>query len=46
VVSPDLGYAKSAAAFARRLGLPVAAGAKTDQRLRVHITAIIATGRP
>ena len=28
VVSPDLGYAKSAAAFARRLGLPVAAGAK------------------
>ena len=28
VVSPDLGYAKSAAAFARRLGLPVAAGSK------------------
>ncbi len=28
VLSPDLGYAKSAAAFARRLGLPVAAGAK------------------
>jgi ribose-phosphate pyrophosphokinase len=28
VVSPDLGHAKSAAAFARRLGLPVAAGAK------------------
>ena len=28
VVSPDLGYAKSAAAFARGLGLPVAAGAK------------------
>src|ERR1700749_1226140 len=28
VVSPDLGYAKSAAAFARRLGLTVAAGAK------------------
>jgi ribose-phosphate pyrophosphokinase len=28
VVSPDLGYAKSAAMFARRLGLPVAAGAK------------------
>ena len=25
VVSPDLGYAKSAAAFARRLGVPVAA---------------------
>jgi ribose-phosphate pyrophosphokinase len=28
VVSPDLGNAKSAAAFARRLGLPVAAAAK------------------
>src|SRR6201996_3222448 len=28
VVSPDLGGAKSAASFARRLGLPVAAGAK------------------
>jgi ribose-phosphate pyrophosphokinase len=28
VVSPDLGNARSAAAFARRLGLPVAAGAK------------------
>src|ERR1700734_1285865 len=28
VVSPDLGYAKSAAAFARRLGLSGAAGAK------------------
>jgi ribose-phosphate pyrophosphokinase len=28
VVAPDLGYAKSAAAFARRLGLPVAAGSK------------------
>ncbi|HYZ52097.1 MAG TPA: ribose-phosphate pyrophosphokinase [Streptosporangiaceae bacterium] len=28
VVSPDLGYAKSAAVFGRRLGLPVAAGAK------------------
>jgi len=42
VVSPDLGYAKSAAAFARRLGLPVAAGAK--ERINdseVHITAII-----
>jgi ribose-phosphate pyrophosphokinase len=42
VVSPDLGYAKSAAAFARRLGLPVAAGAK--ERLsdtEVKITAII-----
>jgi len=48
VVSPDLGYAKSAAAFARRLGLPVAAGAK--ERIsdsEVHITAIIGdvTGR-
>jgi ribose-phosphate pyrophosphokinase len=42
VVSPDLGYAKSAAAFARRLGLPVAAGAK--ERLsddKVSISAII-----
>src|SRR2546428_13811591 len=28
VVSPDLGNAKSAAAFARKLGVPVAAGAK------------------
>lgn len=28
VVSPDLGYAKDAAAFARLLGVPVAAGAK------------------
>jgi ribose-phosphate pyrophosphokinase len=42
VVSPDLGYAKSAVAFARRLGLPVAAGAKermSDSEVRV--TAII-----
>lgn len=42
VVSPDLGNAKSASAFARRLGLPVAAGAK--QRFdddRVSITSII-----
>jgi ribose-phosphate pyrophosphokinase len=42
VVSPDLGYAKSAAAFARRLGVPVAAGAK--QRIsdvKVIISAII-----
>ena len=42
VVSPDLGYAKPAAAFARMLGLPVAAGAK--QRFsdkRVAITSII-----
>jgi ribose-phosphate pyrophosphokinase len=42
VVSPDLGYAKEAAAFARLLGVPVAAGAK--QRFpddRVEISAII-----
>jgi ribose-phosphate pyrophosphokinase len=42
VVSPDLGNAKSAADFARLLGLPVAAGAK--QRLSddsVTITSII-----
>lgn len=42
VLSPDLGYAKTAAAFARRLGLPVAAGAK--ERLsdsKVSISAII-----
>jgi ribose-phosphate pyrophosphokinase len=42
VVSPDLGNAKSAAAFAARLGLPVAAGAKErfDDR-KVSITSII-----
>ncbi|MGH3159992.1 MAG: ribose-phosphate diphosphokinase, partial [Streptosporangiaceae bacterium] len=42
VVSPDLGNARSAAIFARRLGLPVAAGAK--ERLSdtsVRITSII-----
>jgi ribose-phosphate pyrophosphokinase len=42
VVSPDLGNAKAAAAFARLLGVPVAAGAK--QRFaddRVSISAII-----
>jgi ribose-phosphate pyrophosphokinase len=42
VLSPDLGYAKSAAAFARRIGVPVAAGAK--QRFNdesVSISAII-----
>lgn len=38
VVSPDLGNAKSAAAFARLLGLPVAAGAK--QRISDHEVAI------
>jgi len=48
VVSPDLGNAKQAASFARRLGLPVAAGAKqrfSDQE--VTITSIIGdvTGR-
>jgi ribose-phosphate pyrophosphokinase len=42
VVSPDLGNAKEAAAFARLLGVPVAAGAK--QRFaddRVAISAVI-----
>jgi len=42
VVSPDLGNAKPASAFARRLGTPVAAGAK--QRFdddRVEISSII-----
>ncbi len=42
VVAPDLGYAKSAAAFARMLGLPVAAAAK--QRIsdtQVTISSII-----
>ena len=42
VVSPDLGYVKSAAEFARRLGVPVAAGSK--QRIsdsEVTIAAII-----
>ncbi|MDR3036578.1 MAG: ribose-phosphate pyrophosphokinase [Kitasatospora sp.] len=42
VVSPDLGNAKEAAAFARMLGVPVAAGAK--QRFaddRVQISSVI-----
>ncbi|WP_158887070.1 ribose-phosphate diphosphokinase [Amycolatopsis anabasis] len=42
VVSPDLGNAKAASAFARRLGVPVAAGAK--QRFaddKVAISSII-----
>jgi ribose-phosphate pyrophosphokinase len=42
VVAPDMGYAKSAASFARRLGLPVAVAAK--QRIsdtQVVISAII-----
>ena len=42
VVSPDLGNARSAAAFARRLGLPVAAGAKQRHNdTSVTITSII-----
>ncbi len=42
VVSPDLGNARSAAAFARRLGLPVAAGAKERiSDTQVKITTII-----
>jgi ribose-phosphate pyrophosphokinase len=42
VVSPDLGNARSAAAFARRLGLPVAAGAKERHSdTKVTITSII-----
>jgi ribose-phosphate pyrophosphokinase len=42
VVSPDLGNAKSAAAFARRLGVPVAAGAKERHSdSHVSISAII-----
>ena len=48
VVSPDLGHAKSAAAFARRLGVPVAAGAKERASdTKVTISAIIGdvTGR-
>lgn len=42
IVSPDLGYAKQAAQFARLLGVPVAAGAK--QRFaddRVTISSVI-----
>ncbi len=42
VLSPDLGYAKSAAAFARRLGTPVAAGSKERfNDSEVSISAII-----
>lgn len=42
VVSPDLGNAKSATAFARRLGTPVAAGAKERfENDKVHITSLI-----
>jgi ribose-phosphate pyrophosphokinase len=39
VVAPDLGYAKSAAEFARRLGVPVAAGSKeriSDTKVRIN----------
>lgn len=42
VLSPDLGYAKGASHFAKRLGVPVAAGAKerfSDEK--VSITSII-----
>jgi ribose-phosphate pyrophosphokinase len=48
VVSPDLGYAKSAAAFARRLGLQVAAGAKermSDSEVRIAAIIGDVTGR-
>jgi ribose-phosphate pyrophosphokinase len=42
VVSPDLGNAKTAAAFAKRLGTPVAAGAKERiSDTEVRISAII-----
>lgn len=42
VVSPDLGNAKNAAAFAKRLGVPVAAGAKERiSDTEVRITTII-----
>ncbi|MEV4617840.1 ribose-phosphate pyrophosphokinase [Asanoa sp. NPDC049573] len=41
VVSPDLGNAKEAAAFARMLGTPVAAGAKQRYQDRVRISAVI-----
>src|SRR5688572_17595126 len=42
VVSPDLGNAKNAAAFAKRLGVPVAAGAKERiSDTEVRITALI-----
>ncbi|MDG4823019.1 ribose-phosphate pyrophosphokinase [Asanoa sp. WMMD1127] len=41
VVSPDLGNAKEAAAFARMLGTPVAAGAKQRFQDQVRISAVI-----
>jgi ribose-phosphate pyrophosphokinase len=48
VVSPDLGNAKSAAAFARRLGVPVAAGAKerlSDSQVAINALIGDVTGR-
>ncbi|MGH3392652.1 MAG: ribose-phosphate diphosphokinase [Actinomadura sp.] len=48
VVSPDLGNAKEAAAFARLLGVPVAAGAKqrfTDDRVSISSVIGDVTGR-
>ena len=42
VLSPDLGYVKGASAFAKRLGVPVAAGAKERfSDARVSISSII-----
>ncbi|HTU74291.1 MAG TPA: ribose-phosphate pyrophosphokinase [Trebonia sp.] len=42
VLSPDLGYAKDAAAFARRIGVPVAAGSKERfSDSKVAISSII-----
>ena len=41
VVSPDLGNAKEAAAFARMLGTPVAAGDKQRFHDKVRISAVI-----
>src|SRR6202046_3576475 len=48
VVSPDLGNAKQAAAFARRLGLPVAFGAKqriSDQEVTIEVIIGDVAGR-
>jgi ribose-phosphate pyrophosphokinase len=48
VVSPDLGYAKEAAAFARILGVQVAAGAKqrfADDRVTISTVIGEVTGR-
>jgi ribose-phosphate pyrophosphokinase len=48
VVSPDLGNARSAAAFARRLGVPVAAGAKerlSDSQVAINALIGDVTGR-